>query len=176
MSIDLRKASQGKRAFFAIGVVACAILAAGAGYRHHVAPSAAPSPAAGAYCDNGLRAARSHKATIAPVSLPSTAGAPRINDRKPPGPAPSGMIWIPGGEFWMGSDDGHMPDSKPWHRVYVDGYWMDRTEVTNQQFVEFVKATGYVTIAERKPRKTSRVRLPRTWSPARSSLPHPVIP
>jgi formylglycine-generating enzyme required for sulfatase activity len=33
--------------------------------------------------------------------------------------------------------------------VYVDGFWMDRTEVTNAQFEEFVKATGYVTVAER---------------------------
>jgi formylglycine-generating enzyme len=62
------------------------------------------------------------------------------------------MVWIPGGQFWMGSDDSHMPDTKPWHRVYVDGYWMDRTEVTNEQFARFAKATGYVTVAERKPR------------------------
>ena len=45
-----------------------------------------------------------------------------------------------------------MADTKPWHRVYVDGYWMDKTEVTNEQFARFVKATGYVTVAERKPR------------------------
>ena len=45
-----------------------------------------------------------------------------------------------------------MTDARPWHRVYVDGYWMDKTEVTNEQFARFVKATGYVTVAERKPR------------------------
>lgn len=43
-------------------------------------------------------------------------------------------------------------DSLPVHRVYVDGFWMDTTEVTNEQFEKFVKATGYVTIAERTPR------------------------
>ena len=43
-------------------------------------------------------------------------------------------------------------DARPTHRVYVDGYFMDKTDVTNVQFAEFVKATGYVTIAERKPR------------------------
>ena len=43
-------------------------------------------------------------------------------------------------------------DSRPVHRVYVDGFWMDATEVTNEQFAAFVKATGYVTVAERKPR------------------------
>jgi formylglycine-generating enzyme required for sulfatase activity len=62
------------------------------------------------------------------------------------------MIWIPGGQFWMGADSEHMPDTKPWHRVYVDGYWMDRTEVTNAQFARFVNATGYLTVAERRPR------------------------
>jgi len=52
----------------------------------------------------------------------------------------------------MGADDEHMPDTKPWHRVYVDGYWMDKTEVTNREFGRFVAATRYVTVAERKPR------------------------
>ena len=36
-------------------------------------------------------------------------------------------------------------DARPIHRVYVDGFWMDATEVTNAQFAKFVKATGYVT-------------------------------
>ena len=43
-------------------------------------------------------------------------------------------------------------DSRPIHRVFVDGFWMDATEVTNEQFARFVKATGYVTVAERTPR------------------------
>ncbi len=42
-------------------------------------------------------------------------------------------------------------DSRPVHRVYVDGFFMDRTDVTNAQFAEFVKATGYITIAEKTP-------------------------
>ena len=45
--------------------------------------------------------------------------------------APPGMVWVPGGEFWMGTEEEHMPDARPVHRVYVDGFWMDRTEVTN---------------------------------------------
>lgn len=53
----------------------------------------------------------------------------------------------------MGADDEHMTDAKPWHRVYVDGYWMDKTEVTNKEFARFVAATGYVTVAERKPQE-----------------------
>ena len=43
-------------------------------------------------------------------------------------------------------------DSRPVHRVFVDGFWMDATEVTNEQFARFVKATGYVTVAEQTPR------------------------
>jgi formylglycine-generating enzyme required for sulfatase activity len=60
------------------------------------------------------------------------------------------MVWIPGGEFWMGADE--FPDAQPWHRVNLNGFWMDKTEVTNEQFAKFVKATGYVTVAERTPR------------------------
>jgi formylglycine-generating enzyme required for sulfatase activity len=64
--------------------------------------------------------------------------------------APSGMVWIPGGEFTMGTDsDIGWPDEKPAHRVKVDGFWMDETEVTNAQFRKFVQATGYVTTAEK---------------------------
>ena len=61
------------------------------------------------------------------------------------------MVWIPGGVFWMGSDDGQS-DERPVHPVTVDGFWMDRTEVTNERFEKFARSTGYVTIAERKPR------------------------
>lgn len=70
------------------------------------------------------------------------------------------MVWIPGGEFSMGAadppgmDDVGMnatKDSRPIHRVYVDGFWMDKTEVTNEQYAAFVNATHYVTVAERKP-------------------------
>ncbi len=63
-----------------------------------------------------------------------------------------GMVLIRGGEFVMGSDaSGAWPDEKPSHRVSVNSFWMDATEVTNRQFAEFVAATGYVTTAERPP-------------------------
>jgi formylglycine-generating enzyme len=61
-----------------------------------------------------------------------------------------GMAWIPGGSFRMGSDH-HYPEEAPAHRVSVDGFWLDRTPVTNRQFREFVEATGYVTFAEIAP-------------------------
>jgi formylglycine-generating enzyme len=61
-----------------------------------------------------------------------------------------GMVWIDGGTFWMGSDR-HYPEEAPAHPVRVAGFWIDRTPVTNRQFREFVKATGYVTFAEIAP-------------------------
>jgi sulfatase modifying factor 1 len=82
------------------------------------------------------------------------------NTSPPPSPHPPGMVWIPGGEFSMGSEDPRglpsggreaMMDARPIHRVYVDGFWMDKTDVTNAEFAHFVAATGYVTVAERKP-------------------------
>jgi formylglycine-generating enzyme len=62
----------------------------------------------------------------------------------------AGMIWIPGGTFRMGSDK-HYPEEAPAHRVKVDGFWIDRDPVTNHQFREFVRATGYLTCAEIAP-------------------------
>lgn len=67
----------------------------------------------------------------------------------PPGKAPDGMTWIPGGTFTMGSSFKDYPEEHPPHRVSVDGFWMDVTTVTNQDFTRFAKATGYVTVAER---------------------------
>jgi formylglycine-generating enzyme len=74
----------------------------------------------------------------------------------------SGMIWISGGEFVMGSADQlAKPNERPAHKVRVRGFWMDRTVVTNAQFTAFVNATGYVTTAERAPEwDTLRVQLP----------------
>jgi formylglycine-generating enzyme len=107
-----------------------------------------------------------HRESIAhaghPLS-PLTAGfqATIPNHLPAPGAAPEGMVWLSGGEFSMGAADAPdmndvgmkaTEDSRPVHRVYVDGFWMDKTDVTNRQFEAFVKATSYVTVAERKPR------------------------
>jgi formylglycine-generating enzyme len=75
----------------------------------------------------------------------STDFAPTLSNKSaPPGPAPEGMVWIPGGEFSMGSDGksngisccspATVADALPIHRVYVDGFWMDATDVTNAEF------------------------------------------
>lgn len=66
------------------------------------------------------------------------------------GQSPSGMVWIPGGEFMMGStEEQPAVNAQSVHVVKVDGFWMDETEVTNAQFKKFVEATGYKTVAER---------------------------
>ncbi len=68
-----------------------------------------------------------------------------------PGPTPEGMVWFPSGRFSMGSDYEPFGDARPIHAVELEGFWMDRTPVTNEQFARFVRETGYVTVAERKP-------------------------
>ncbi|WP_378943824.1 formylglycine-generating enzyme family protein [Mesorhizobium sp. ANAO-SY3R2] len=65
--------------------------------------------------------------------------------KEPPDP---GMVWIPGGEFRMGSND-HYPEEAPVHRIKVDGFWIDKFTVTNRDFERFVAETGHVTLAEK---------------------------
>src|SRR5688572_30599787 len=96
-----------------------------------------------------------------PAAPRGTEFAPTLPDPTPaPGTAPGGMVWIPGGEFSMGSRvdseascemPGVTRDALPVHRVSVAGFWMDATELTNAEFGRFVVATGYVTVAERTP-------------------------
>jgi formylglycine-generating enzyme len=100
-------------------------------------------------------------AESAPKAATPVFGPTVANNVPAPAAAPSGMVWIPGGEFSMGAqdppgmDDVGMKatfDSRPVHRVYVDGFFMDKNDVTNAEFAKFVKATGYVTVAEQTPR------------------------
>jgi formylglycine-generating enzyme required for sulfatase activity len=94
-------------------------------------------------------------------SAKSDFGPTLVNRTPTPSSNPPGMAWIPGGVFSMGANDPPdmddvgmkaTQDARPIHRVYVDGFFMDKTDVTNAEFAKFVAATGYVTIAERKPR------------------------
>ena len=60
------------------------------------------------------------------------------------------MVWVEGGAFTRGAS-GFYPEEAPPGEIEVDGFWIDRFEVTNTRFSEFVEATGYVSIAEREP-------------------------
>lgn len=106
---------------------------------------------------------RYSNAPAAPPAMSSAFAQTVPNPNRAESAAPEGMVWIPGGEFSMGAADPvgvdandvgmhATDDSRPIHRVYVDGFWMDRTEVTNRQFAAFVAATNYVTVAEKRPR------------------------
>ncbi len=79
---------------------------------------------------------------------PTVSDAPRARAGAPPG-----MVWIPGAEFSMGALDAD--DARPVHRVHVDGFFIDATELTNADFARFVEATGYVTTAERPAPETN---------------------
>ncbi len=78
------------------------------------------------------------------------------------------VVWIPGGNFWVGSEEPMFPDARPVHQVYVDGFWMDRTTVTNEQFAKFVKRPVILQqpSGPRKPRNIL-VRRPRCCVQAR---------
>lgn len=61
------------------------------------------------------------------------------------------MVFIKGGSFEMGGDNNQSDkDEYPKHKVILNGFWMDITEVTNAQFSDFVNATNYITTAEKK--------------------------
>ena len=147
-----------RRAWMLAFAITGAAFAGALSYRQHSLASAQNSVTDGAYCDSGIGSARGSGSKGVATPEPAAAApnnvawSPKINESRPPEPAPSGMTWIPGGQFSMGTAMDHMSDARPWHPVYVDGYWMDTTEVTNEQFAAFVKAQDTETVAERKPR------------------------
>jgi len=87
-------------------------------------------------------------------------GAPKPGDKRINPTDSAEMVFVPGGEFQMGSDPNEIDalwaktgwdvdwkkyaaDESPKHRVKVEGFWMYATEVTNEQYGEFLKATGH---------------------------------
>ena len=93
------------------------------------------------------------------------------------------MVWIPSGEFTMGAEVADFmndwpfsarsrADERPLHRVKLDGFWISRTPITNQEFKNFVDSTGYITTAE-KPIKLEDIMKglpPGTPPPKKESL------
>ncbi|WP_300435490.1 formylglycine-generating enzyme family protein [Christiangramia sp.] len=95
------------------------------------------------------------------ITVPAIKGSPKKpSDTE----TPEGMVWIPGGTFVQGArknDEMAMNHEKPAHEVAVDGFFMDKNEVTNAEFQEFVEETGYVTVAEK----------PINWEEMKKQLP-----
>ena len=104
------------------------------------------------------------------------------------------MLYVPAGQFDMGSDDedveyalqlckeyhddcnrGWFQDEQPVHTVVLDAFWIDRTEVTNAQFAAFVDDTGYVTDAEQAGRSWARTEEGWGWVDS-ADWQHPVGP
>lgn len=148
---------------YPIFLMAVALLFLGMVNDHRVVCAAEDSSAATDCCHNpSSRAVRmvadSRGNTSEEFPPPNRKDSPKAADKDapaskwPPKPWPLGMVWIPGGEFDMG---GVGPDARrdefPVHRVKLCGFWMDETVVTNACFRAFVKATGYLTTAERNP-------------------------
>ncbi|RFM27294.1 formylglycine-generating enzyme family protein [Deminuibacter soli] len=98
------------------------------------------------------RLAHGGKATMQVSNLGYAIPATADTAHWPPRPWPAGMVWIPGGSFIMGGVGSFSrKDEFPQHRVALDGFWMDQTELTNAAFAQFIQATHFVTVAEQKP-------------------------
>ena len=109
-----------------------------------------------------MQTLRSSIARVVLATLTLLPGACNKQNAAHPAPSSAGMALIPGGEFTMGSDAPYaMPNEKPAHRVKVAPFLIDIDPVTNADFARFVKATGYVTVAER----------PVDWEMLKSQLP-----
>lgn len=104
-----------------------------------------------------------HARPPASAAAPATQAAPHaapvcaLPALTAPTPHP-GMVWVPAGRFDMG--DITYPEEGPIRPVHVAGFWMDRTEVTNDEFAAFVHATHYVTVAERTVSAAQHPELP----------------
>src|SRR5579864_373038 len=105
LSINLRRAWQSQLARGVICLLLLGGVIAGLSFRRLQGRFAAPVQPEGAYCDTGIGTARSYAARS--MDAGGAVWTPRINDSRRPELAPPGMVWIPGGQFWMGAEDDH---------------------------------------------------------------------
>jgi len=114
------------------------------------APTATPRP-------SPVTPTPSPTATITPAptatAIPTVTPTPAAGDVAVSEQDGMRQRYVPAGEFKMGSlasDRLSYGDERPQHRVFLDDYWIDETEVTNAMFARFVAATGFKTMAERQ--------------------------
>ena len=143
---DRRPPSAGKTGWLWAALAAVAVIGViGLRLRETSAPLGTVTAVSTADAQSATADEPAHATALAPASSGAAQGK-GSHDKAPPSEAPPGMVWVPGGKFWMGSQE--FPDALPEHLVSVAGYWLDEHEVTNRQFSEFVEATGYKTVAE----------------------------
>jgi sulfatase modifying factor 1 len=107
-----------------------------------------------------------------PVVTRAYSPPPPTGATKPLGQTGVTLVYVPPGEFSMGSPDSDLDafdNEKPQHRVYLDGYWIGQTEVTNAQYRLFIEAGGYNQRAYWSDsgwawRQTGRVSQPFWWT------------
>ncbi len=106
-------------------------------------------------CDETSSAGPSTVAALVGNPVDSAPPASEIVSNAPADPSHDGMAAIPGGSFRMGTENPPRlhKDESPVREVTLSPFWMDETEVTNDQFSQFVAATGYVTAAEKPMRR-----------------------
>lgn len=75
---------------------------------------------------------------------------PKISELRLHEAPPANMVYVPGGEFFLGRDEGGRISERPAHKVCVDPFFIDATEVTNEEYRKFIEATKH------KPPKTWR--------------------
>jgi formylglycine-generating enzyme required for sulfatase activity len=84
--------------------------------------------------------------TLAPTAVPATGSMPSTPSAGDAWVRPIDgmvMVYVPAGEFLMGAADADGDadiDEKPQHSVYLNGFWIDKTEVTNAQYGKCVEA------------------------------------
>jgi sulfatase modifying factor 1 len=87
-----------------------------------------------------------HKGRFDMTPEPNAASQPAAGTTRTLEKAGITLVYVPAGEFTMGSaadDRLAKVDEKPAHRVYLDGYWIGQTVVTNAQYRRFIEAEGY---------------------------------
>lgn len=98
--------------------------------------------------NSGIDSAAAGTCVVAPPSRAGFMNSDSDTVAARAGTSHDDMAWIPKGSFQMGSED--FPDARPVHRVKLTkGFWMDKTEVTNAAFKQFIEDTGFKTVAER---------------------------
>ena len=124
-------------------VVCVFIILAGSTFliERNVHSASVRKPSAGLHCDLDISHIRRRPVIRAVSPVMSSLGNSSTFHK--------GMVLVPGGDFWMGSQSEELTDALPIHKVHVGAFSMDETEVTNAEFEAFIYATGYVTVAER---------------------------